>query len=174
MMLDKIKGLLPEYAYDIEYNFTRVMTVQGAPGLTEKEIAVIALASSMSTTSKVLRDAMEELSNQLLSTDEINGAKTAHAIMSMTNVYYRFLHVADNKEYQKMPSNLRRTSENKSGLDKKSFELAALAVSAINDCKACIDFHEISLRRMGVTAEGIQSTVRIGAVINAVGELLKA
>lgn len=174
MMIDKIIELLPEYAYDIKHNFSKVLTIQGAPGLTEKEIAAVAIATAMSTSSKELREAMDEFAEQHLSETELKGAKTAHAIMSMTNVYYRFLHVADNQNYKRMPSKLRRTSENKSGIDKKAFELAALGVSAINNCKACIDFHELSLRRMGVSAEGIQSTVRIAAVINAVGELLKS
>lgn len=173
MILDKIKELIPEYAYDIKHNFSKVLTSEGAPGLTEKEIAAVAIATAMSAASKELRDSIEEFAKEHLSERELKGAKTAHAIMSMTNVYYRFLHVADNGEYKRMPSKLRRSAENKSGIDKKAFELAALGVSAMNNCKACIDFHELSLRRMGVSSEGIQSTVRIAAVINAVGELLK-
>jgi len=173
MMVDEIKDMLPEYAYDIKHNFSQVLSTKGASGLTEKEIAAVSMATAMSTPSKELRDAMEEFAREHLSEAELKGAKTAHAIMSMTNVYYRFLHVVDNSEYKRMPSKLRRTAENNSGIDKRAFELAALGVSAINDCKACIDFHELSLRRMGVNADGIQSAVRIAAVINAVGELLK-
>ena len=173
MTVDEIKELLPEYAYDMKTNFPNVLTTEGAPGLSEKEIAAVAMASVMTTASKELTKAIEGFAKKHLSETEIKGAKTAHAIMSMTNVYYRFLHVADNQEYKRMPSRLQRTAENKSGIDKKAFELAALGVSAINNCKACIDFHELSLRRMGVNAEGIQSAVRIAAVINAVGELLK-
>ncbi|MDN6280224.1 MAG: carboxymuconolactone decarboxylase family protein [Psychroflexus sp.] len=150
-----------------------MLHTEGAPGLTEKEIAAVALAAAMASHSDKLFEAIEELAKKNLSEAELKGAKTAHAIMSMTNVYYRFLHVADNQEYKRMPSKLRRTAENKSGLDQSTFELAALGVSAINNCKACIDFHELSLRRMEVSAEGIQSAVRIAAVMNAVGELLK-
>ena len=147
MTVDEIKELLPEYAY-MKYNFPKVLTTEGAPGLSEREIAAVAMATVMTTTSKELIVAIEEFAKKHLSETEINGAKTAHAIMSMTNVYYRFLHATDNQEYKRMPSRLRRTAENKSGIDKKSFELAALGVSAINNCKACIDFHELSLRRM--------------------------
>lgn len=173
MKIDEIKESLPAYAYDIKHNFSKVLQAEGAPGLTEKEIAAVALATAMANHSENLLKAVEEFAKKHLSEAEVKGAKTAHAIMSMTNVYYRFLHVADNGEYKRMPSKLRRTAENKSGLNPQAFELAALGVSAINNCKACIDFHELSLRRMGVSAEGVQSTVRIAAVMNAVGELLK-
>lgn len=173
MTIAKIKELLPEYAYDIKHNLATVLSPEGASGLTEREIAAVALASAMSGSSKELKDAIEEFAEKQLSEKEVKGAKTAHAIMSMTNVYYRFLHVTDNVEYKRMPSGLRRSAENKSGIDKKSFEMAALGVSAINNCKACIDFHELSLRRMGVLAEAIQSVIKIAAVIHAVGELLK-
>lgn len=173
MTIDQIAELLPAYAYDIKHNFSKVLRTEGAPGLTEKEIAAVAVAVAMSTSSQKMQEAMEEFAEKHLLEAELKGAKTAHAIMSMTNVYYRFLHVSDNEEYKRLPSKLRRSAENRSGIDKKSFELAALGVSAINNCKACIDHHELSLRRMGVSAEGIQSAVRIAAVINAVGELLK-
>lgn len=174
MKIDEIKELLPDYAYDIKHNFSRVLSTEGAPGLTEKEIAAVAVATVMATPSKKTLEVIEEFAEKHLSEAELKGAKTAHAIMSMTNVYYRFLHVADNGVYKRMPSKLRRTAENKSGIDKRAFELAALGVSAINNCKACIDHHELSLRRMGMSAEGIQSAVRIAAVMNAVGELLKS
>lgn len=173
MKIDEVKESLPAYAYDIKNNFSKVLQTEGAPGLTEKEIAAVALATAMASPSEKLLKAIEEFAEKDLSEAELKGAKTAHAIMSMTNVYYRFLHVADNEEYKRIPSQLRRTAENKSGLDQRAFELAALGVSAMNNCKACIDHHELSLRRMGVSAEGIQLAVRLAAVMNAVGELLK-
>lgn len=174
MGIIQLTEMLPEYAFDMKHNLLQVMNPETAPGLSEKEIAAVAMATAMSTSQKDLIRVIEGFANEHLSEKEIAGAKIAHATMSMTNVYYRFLHVVDNREYKRMPPSLQMKGERNPGIDKKSFELAALAVSAINDCKACVDFHELSLRRLGVSAKGIQSSVRIGAVINAVGQILKA
>lgn len=173
MTLKEIQDKLPDYAYDMNQNLNQVLTVEGAPGLTEKEIAAIAVAAAMATSSKELLVAIEGFGSTTLSEKEIEGAKIAHATMSMTNVYYRFLHICDNNEYKRMQPHLQMKAKSNPGISQKAFELAALGVSAINNCKACIDFHELALRRLGVSAKGIQSCIRIAAVINAVGEILK-
>ena len=50
----------------------------------------------------------------------------------------------------------------------EDFELYSLVASAINGCGACMDSHERELRKRGLTREGIQSGVRIGAVLHGV------
>jgi len=174
MSIENLLEKIPPYARDIKQNFKKVLTAEGAPGLSNKEIAAVVVAAGMNTRSSEIIKALEEYASQYLSEKEIEGAKTAHALMSMTNVYYRFLHVADNGEYKRMPPNLQMVAKENPGISKKAYELAALGVSAINDCKACVDFHELSLRRLGASAEGIQSGVRIAAVINAVGAVLRS
>ena len=47
MSLEQIRESLPDYARDIRLNLSSVLTPQGAPGLTEKQIASIALASAI-------------------------------------------------------------------------------------------------------------------------------
>jgi alkyl hydroperoxide reductase subunit D len=59
------------------------------------------------------------------------------------------------------------------GIDKASFELCALAVSAINGCGACVDSHEKTVREHGVSAQGVQSAARIAAVVHAVAVTLE-
>lgn len=59
-------------------------------GLTEKEIGAVAIATAMSSASKKLEETIEEFAEKYLSEMELKGAKIAYAIMSMTNVYYRF------------------------------------------------------------------------------------
>ena len=54
------------------------------------------------------------------------------------------------------------------GCGKIDFELASLAVSAINGCGKCVDSHEKTLRKHEVPAQAIQSAVRIAAVMHAV------
>lgn len=173
LTLEGIIEQIPGYAYDMKENLKQVLTPEGAPGLTEHEIAAIAIASALASESRELAITIEDFAGGFLSPKELEGAKTAHAIMSMTNVYYRFLHISQNPEYKFMPPKLAMKAEANPGIDKRSFELASVAVSAINFCKACVDYHELNLRRMGVSAVGIQSCVRIASVIKAVGQLLK-
>ena len=92
----------------------------------------------------------------------------AAAVMAMNNVYYRFTHLAGNKEYLTMPAKLRMNVIGAPGIDKVDFELFSLAVSAMNGCGMCIDAHENVLKKAGATAEAIQTAVRIGAVMTAV------
>ena len=92
----------------------------------------------------------------------------------MNNVYYRFLHLVSEKEYQTMPAGLRMSVIGNPGIPKADFELMSLAVSAINGCGLCIDSHEKVLRKEGVTAQAIQSAVRIAAVLQAVAATLRA
>src|SRR3546814_9534653 len=88
--------------------------------------------------------------------------------MAMNNVYYRFVHIAANKEYGKLPARLRMNVIGKPGVEKVDFELWSLAVSAINGCGMCIDAHEHELRKGGLPTEAIQAAVRIASVVHAV------
>ncbi|HET6546160.1 MAG TPA: carboxymuconolactone decarboxylase family protein, partial [Rhodanobacteraceae bacterium] len=59
------------------------------------------------------------------------------------------------------------------GCDKLDFELASLAVSAINGCGMCMESHEKTLRKHDVSAQAVQSAVRIASVIHAVSVMLE-
>ena len=71
-------------------------------------------------------------------------------VMAMNNVYYRFVHLASNPEYGKMPARLRMNFIGSHGIAKEEFELFSLAVSAMNGCGMCIDSHERVLLEHGV------------------------
>src|SRR3546814_2217083 len=96
-----------------------------------------------------------------------NAARAAAAVMAMNNVYYRFVHLASNQEYAKMPAKLRMNVIGSPGIDKADFELFSLAVSAMNGCGACIDSHEKVLRDHNVNADIIQTAARVGAVMRS-------
>jgi alkyl hydroperoxide reductase subunit D len=59
-------------------------------------------------------------------------------------------------------------------VDKATFELWSLAVSAINGCGMCMESHERAVRQHGLTAEQVQAAVRIAAVVHAVAATLDA
>lgn len=174
MTLEQIKAALPAYAKDLRLNLDSVLGVAGAPGLDERQVAAIALASAIAAGNDALRLAVESFAATTLSAAELDGARTAAAMMAMTNVYYRFTHLVGNKEYETVRAGLRMNAMANPGIDKLSFELAALAVSAINGCGMCMDSHEKVLRQHAVSAQGVQSAVRIAAVVHAVANTLGA
>lgn len=173
MQLDQLKSLLPDYAKDLRLNLESVLSEAGAPGLSDRQVSAIALASAIASRHAPLVSAMEVLASGRLDAAEMNGARAAAAMMALTNVYYRFTHLVANKEYETLRAGLRMNVMANPGIDKVSFELAALAVSAINGCGICMDSHEKVLRTHAVTAQGVQSAVRIAAVLHAVAVTLE-
>jgi alkyl hydroperoxide reductase subunit D len=113
-------------------------------------------------------DAVEAEAEGKLSPEAANAARAAAAIMAMNNVYYRFVHLASNKEYGQMPAKLRMNVIGSPGIDKADFELFSLAVSAQNGCGMCIDSHEKVLKQHGVNADIIQTAARVAAILKAV------
>ena len=103
---------------------------------------------------------------------ELDGARTAAALMAMNNVYYRFTHLVSDIEYATQRAGLRMNGMANPGCDKVDFELCSLAVSAINGCGKCMDSHEQALRKHGLSPPAIQSAVRIAAVVQAVAVTL--
>jgi alkyl hydroperoxide reductase subunit D len=97
----------------------------------------------------------------------------AAAIMGMNNIYYRFLHLVEDSEYQTLPARLRMNALGTHGIDKLDFELLSIAVSAVNGCGMCVGSHERKLREGGISRETIQSAVRIASVIHAVAGVLE-
>jgi alkyl hydroperoxide reductase subunit D len=172
--LETLRDAIPDYAKDLRLNLGSVLTVQGAPGLTAKQVWGTALASAIAARHVPLARAVEEAARVELDDAGIAGAKAAAAIMGMNNVYYRFLHLVGDTEYQSMPARLRMNVMASPGIDKLDFELYSLAVSAVNGCGLCIESHEKLLRKHDVSREAIQSAVRIAAVLHAVAGVLEA
>src|SRR5690606_10899901 len=77
-------------------------------------------------------------------------------------------HLVGDAEYGKLRANLRMNVMANPGCEKVDFELASLAVSAINGCGMCLESHEKTLRKHEVSVLTIQSAARIAAVIHAV------
>ena len=171
--LDAIRDTIPDYARDLKLNLGTVLSAAGAPGLTEKQIWGVAVASAIASRNVSFARNIESLATAHLQESDLNGARAAAALMGMNNIYYRFLHLVEDPEYQKMPARLRMNVIANPGIDKRDFELLSLAVSAINGCGMCISSHERVLRGHEVTREAIQSAVRIASTIHAVAVVLE-
>lgn len=173
MNLEQLKDTLPDYAKDLRLNLDSVLSEGGAPGLDAKQIALVALASAFASRYAPLTAAVAEFAAGYASTKELDGARAAAAIMGMNNIYYRFTHSVDDEEYATLRASLRMNVMARPGCDETAFELASLAVSAINSCSACIRSHERALRREGLGAQAVQSAVRIAAVVHASAVVLE-
>jgi lipoyl-dependent peroxiredoxin subunit D len=171
--LESLRAALPGFARDLQLNFGTVLTPTGAPGLSERQIWAVALASAAASGNRAFTARLQTLAAPHLDAAHLNAAHAAAAIMAMNNVYYRFLHLVADEEYAKLPARLRMSVIGNPGIAKADFELLALAVSAINGCGTCVASHERQLRQHGLTREAVQSAVRITATVHAVACVLE-
>ena len=167
MSLEQFRDSLGDFARDTRINIGTILTEEGAPGLTLKQIQGTALACTYATGSLPLRAALEAEFRESLTPEDLAAAKAAASIMAMNNVYYRFLHMVEDDDVTALPAKLRMQVIGKPGIDKVTFEVFCLAVSAIAGCQNCIKSHASELKKVGIAPEGIQSAVRIASVINA-------
>jgi alkyl hydroperoxide reductase subunit D len=173
MSLDAVRDSIPDFARDLRLNLGSVLAPTGAPGLNEKQIWGVAVASAIASRNVELTRQIDALATPHLDAAHLNAARAAAAVMGMNNVYYRFLHLVEDSEYAQMPARLRMNVIGNPGIDKLDFELVSLAVSAVNGCGLCIVAHEKQLRKHDVSREAIQSAVRIAATIHAVAGVLE-
>jgi alkyl hydroperoxide reductase subunit D len=173
MTLDTLRAAIPDFAKDLRLNLESVLAETGAPGLAARQIHAVAYASAIASRHRPLTDALEAQAKASLSDAELAGVRTAAALMAMTNIYYRFVHLVEEPEYGTLRAGLRMNAMASPGVDKATFELCALAVSAVNGCGACLASHEKTLRQHGLGAQAIQSAARIAAVVHAVAVTLE-
>jgi alkyl hydroperoxide reductase subunit D len=172
MTLDQIKERIPDYARDLKLNLGSVLTPQGAPGLTEAQQWMTALATAIASGNGDLTRAVESAAAGKLDAAGLNAARAAAAIMGMNNVYYRFTHLVEDEEYSRMPARLRMNVMANPGIDKVDFELISLAVSAVHGCGKCVTAHERVVRQAGMAREAVQSAVRIASTLHGVAGVL--
>ena len=168
MSLKEFAGTLPDFAKDIRLN---VGSLLNETVLDPQKKFGTMLACAHATGHKPLVEAAEAEVADKLSPEAANAARAAAAVMAMNNVYYRFVHLASNKEYGQLPAKLRMNVIGNPGIDKADFELFSLAVSAMNGCGMCIDSHEKVLKGHGVSAEIVQAAARTAAVLKAVATI---
>jgi alkyl hydroperoxide reductase subunit D len=170
--LQDLKDALPEFARDVRLNLGSVLGLEGSPGLTEAQLAVVALASAYATGQPQVIEAVDGHTDAALTDASRQAARSAATLMAMNNVYYRFTHTVGDPEYQNMPARLRMNALGAPGIPKVDFELACLAVSAINGCSACTQAHARTVLTAGSSREAVQSAVRIAAVIRAAAQAM--
>lgn len=170
MTFEELKNRVPDYAKDVRMNVGSLTTINS---LTPQQLWGTVVACAMATrNADVLGAAVTEATNQL-STEAMNAAKTAGALMAMNNIYYRFLHLVNKPDYKNLPARLRMNGMANPGVDKLDFELWSLGVSAINGCGMCIESHEHHVSQNGASKEAVQDVVRIAAILQSLAVTLE-
>jgi alkyl hydroperoxide reductase subunit D len=169
--LQTIKSRIPDYAKDIRLNLDGTIARSSLEG---NDAVGVALAAAFATKNKVLTDAVRNAG--VLSPEEVNGALTAAALMGMNNVWYPYVEMADDSDLSQQKAELRMNAyANNGGVDKRRFEMYALAASIIGKCHFCIKSHyDLLKNHQGMSAQQLRDVGRIAAVINAAAQVIAA
>ena len=168
--LDSLKSAIPDYAKDIRLNLDAVI---GRSSLDAADALGAALAAAFAARAKPVVDAIRSSGD--LSESDTNAALTAAALMGMNNVWYPYVEMAADEDLRTQRPELRMNAyATHGGVDKKRFELFALAASIVGKCHFCIQSHYKLLKENGVTAQQLRDVGRIAAVVTAAAQVLEA
>lgn len=168
MSIESLKSQIPDYAKDVKLNLS---SLAGDETLSQQQLWGTFVASAFAGRNAGVISAIVQEASSRLSPAALEAAKAAAAIMAMNNVYYKFTGMMEDT-YKTMPAKLRMNIIGNPGVEKADFELWALAVSAINGCQFCVKSHEKKLREEGISAEQVQTAVRVASVVQAVSAIL--
>ncbi|MDT0265406.1 carboxymuconolactone decarboxylase family protein [Streptomyces sp. DSM 44915] len=171
MALDALRAALPPHAKDLSLGLG---SLTNHTELTEQQLWGTLLACAEASRSGPLLREVEPEARKALSEDAYRAARTAAALMAMTNVFYRTRHLLADPEYDALPAGLRMNALRSPGVARTDFELWSLAVSAVGGCGRCLQSHERALREGGMRREVIQEAIRVAAVLTAVASTLDA
>ena len=169
--LNELRSSLKDYAKDAKINLGNLVKVENEV-LAVNQVFGSALACAYATKNESLIAALEAEAIDKLSESEIKAAKTVAVLMSMNNIYYRFLHLSTDKEYLKLPAGLRMKGISDHGIANVDFEIYSLAISILNGCGMCIDAHAAQLEKAGLSKTQIQMVAKIAATINSIATAL--
>ncbi|MET0205242.1 MAG: carboxymuconolactone decarboxylase family protein [Burkholderiales bacterium] len=165
--LQSIKDSIPDYAKDLRLNLDAVIA---RSSLTPAEAAGAALAAAFAAKAPALVAALS--THDALDATHVQGALTAAALMGMNNVWYPYVEMAGDEELKTLRAELRMNAyATHGGVDRRSFELYALAASIVGKCEFCVRSHYRTLRDDGMTAQQLRDAGRIAAVINGIAQV---
>lgn len=173
-LLEILRQELPDYGKDIRLNLGSLLGPGGLPELTLAQRWGAALAAGIAARQPRLTRALEAEAAAVLDAPTAEAARTAAALMAMTNVYYRAVHMAGDADLAKLPAGLRMNAMTRHGIAQADFELFGLAASAVKGCEGCTRAHVEGARKHGVPLSAVQAVLKIAAVVHAAATLLDA
>ncbi|CAL8979447.1 Alkyl hydroperoxide reductase AhpD [Rhodoplanes serenus] len=172
--LETLRQALPDYGKDIRLNLGSLLGSGGVPELTAAQTWGCAIAAAVAARQPALLRAVEAEAARAIDPATAEAARTAAALMAMTNVYYRAVHMAGDADLAKLPAGLRMNALTRHGIAQADFELFGLAASAVKGCEGCTRAHVEGARKHGLSVQAVQAALRIAAVIHAAATLLDA
>lgn len=172
--LEGIRQALPDYARDIKLNLGTLLGANGASELSPAQKWGSAVAAAIASRNTDLTNAIRQEAHLLTDEASVTAAQTAAAIMAMTNVYYRALHMAGDADLSRLPAGLRMNGLTKHDASPLDFELFGLAASVVKGCEGCTKAHVEGAKKHGATVQAIQAVIRIAAVLHATATVLDA
>jgi alkyl hydroperoxide reductase subunit D len=168
--LKSIKDLIPDYAKDIRLNIDGTIARSSLEG---NDAVGVALAAAFAAKSRKIIDLIVDAG--VLSEEEKNAALTASALMGMNNVWYPYVEMSEDADLKGQPSQLSMNAyATNGGVDKRRFEMYALAASIIGKCQYCIKSHFDLLKKEGMSSQQLRDVGRIAAVVNAAALVIAA
>lgn len=167
MSIADYKQNLGDHGKDTKLNLSNLFGNVDTSGMTADQFYGTALSLAYALDDVELMAAVEAEAADEVGENVVKAAKLAATLMAMNNIYYRFVHLASDKQFAKMPAGLRMNGMANPGVDKVDFELYSLAVSALNGCGMCIDAHVKTLLDHNISAQVIQTSIKLAAVLNA-------
>lgn len=159
----EIKSFVPDYAKDARLNLDATIARSTLPA---NEAAGVALAAAYAAKNARLVALIR--ASGALDEVEVNGALTAAALMGMNNVWYPYVEMAHDPELKARPAQLRMQAyATHGGVDKRLFELYALAASIVGKCHFCVQSHYAALKDSGMSVDQLRDVGRIAAVVAA-------
>jgi len=171
--LEALRGEIPEAARDLKLNLQSVLE-SGSLTPEQTFTIAIAVAAAASAGEPRLLTALASRARQVAGEAVVEDGLAAASLMAMNNVYYRFRHQVGKAVYSDKPARLRMQRLAKPATSKAVFELACLAVSAINGCETCVKSHEAAVLAAGLSEEQVHDAVRVAAVVRGAATALVA
>ena len=167
--VNAIKALVPDFAKDVRLNLDSTIARSSLP---VAEALGVALAAAYAARNARLVALLR--ADAALAPEQANAALTAAALMGMNNVWYPFVEMAGDAELKARPAQLRMQAyANHGGVDRRLFELYALAASIVGKCHFCVQSHYALLKESGMSVDQLRDAGRIAAVIAAAANAIE-
>jgi alkyl hydroperoxide reductase subunit D len=165
--VDQLKDGIPDYAKDAKLNLDSVIK---RSTLDPVEAQCCALAAVFATGNSKL---WTWISSMIADETERNAAITAASLMSMNNVWYPYVEMADDANLTGLPAQLRMNAiASHGGTSKARFEAYSLSASIVGKCHFCVKSHYETLKKEGYSLEQLRDIGRIASVMTAVSRVM--
>ena len=151
------------YLKDLRINLNNALSYQN---LTKKESYLLALAVAMNEKHEAAKLSFSQLAaTEGATSEEITELYALVSLMNVNNIFYRFRHFTNKEYYNNTPAGIKMSIMMNPVLGKEFFELASLAISAVNGCEMCVNAHEASVKQHGASEARIYDAIRLTAVV---------